>query len=216
MINFFFSFKLAKNKTHRRLSTSRPRMALKSCQSGSFMKVFQRMDLLITPELGSSQETISRPPSCVEPSIVIVHWCSLPQKMWQPLQERTKQWAARPSRRCPLLFEQNPTSPGRERCQQWSENSGHSSRCCSGHGHVQEVSRRSAKNEPSNARWIDVTVTTSSVTRALRYAIHETCPVGTSERIVFEKSSPGFGLRPLLRGNNRCARPLSHRTNTSL
>lgn len=172
-------------------------MALKSCQSGCLMKVFQRMDLLITQESRLSQETVSWPPSCVEPSIVILHWCGLPSKKWQSHQERTRQWAARPSRRCPLLFEQTPPPRGASDVNNEAKNSG--SRCCSGHGRLQG-SRRSAKEQPWNAQAGRRYRNTSSVTRALRSAIR--APLAPAREPFLESLRPaGLSLRPLFSDN---------------
>lgn len=115
-----------------------------------------------------------------------------------------------------FVIRANPTSPGCERCKQWGENSGYSSRCCPGHGHVQG-SRGSAKDEPWNSQRGRRYSDTSSVTRALRYAIHQACAVGTSETLLFlKKSSPGFKLRLLLRDKIDAYEPyLADRTHRS-
>lgn len=182
-------------------------MAFKSCQSRSFMKVFQRMDPLITQELRLSQETISGPPSCVESLIVIIHWCSLPPKCSSHSTRKepstaTKQWHD-PSCRCPLLFEQNPTSP-RVRAMSTMKRKQRAQQVVLWFRGTSGVPVDLQKTNDQTLRGIDVTNTslrgTRNVSRWHRPDYN------------FKKSSPRF----VLRSQHRCVRPLSCRPNTLL
>lgn len=170
-------------------------MAFKSCQSRSFMKVFQRMDPLITQELRLSQETISGPPSCVESLIVIIHWCSLPptcssHSTREEPSTATKQWHD-PSCRCPLLFEQNPTSP-RVRAMSTMKRKQRAQQVVLWFRGTSRVPVDLQKDEQSNAQRDRCDCNTS---------LRGTRAVGTGQRIILKKSSPRFVLRSPFREN---------------
>lgn len=78
--------------------------------------------------------------------------------MWQPLRERSKQWAARPSRRCPLLFEQTPPPRGASDV----NNGAKTAATAAGVVLVTATSRDPVDLQKTNhetLRWVDVTVT---------------------------------------------------------
>lgn len=116
-------------------------------------------------------------------------------KMKRPLHERgafnRDQTMPRPSRRCLLLFEQNPTSLRVRAMSTMKRKQRGTAGGALAQGapprvpvDLQKMNKRSERDRCD--------CNTSSVTRALRYAEHETCPLGTGQSEILKSLHRGL------------------------